>query len=277
MSGCLNDPAKLRLSPAPLADSDGRSCRGGSVNAAQTVSCAAAVAPESESGEWPVGVKALVPRGREKPLPIPAHPWQKPGNNLWGHMIHRLYTWTLSLAEHPRALWALAIVAFIESSFFPIPPDIMLIPMILAARSQAFRIALVAVVASVAGGLFGYAIGAFAFESIGQPILASLGKESSMAAFNDKFNAYGTWAVLVAGVTPFPFKVITIMSGWTGMALVPFVLSALVARALRFFAVALLLYYFGPPIRRFIERHLGLVFTAFVLILGAGFFAVRYL
>ena len=192
-------------------------------------------------------------------------------------MIHRLYTWTLSLAEHPRALWALAIVAFIESSFFPIPPDIMLIPMILAARSQAFRIALVAVVASVAGGLFGYAIGAFAFESIGQPILASLGKESSMAAFNDKFNAYGTWAVLIAGVTPFPFKVITIMSGWTGMALVPFVLSALVARALRFFAVALLLYYFGPPIRRFIERHLGLVFTAFVLILGAGFFAVRYL
>jgi membrane protein YqaA with SNARE-associated domain len=277
MSGCLNDPAKLRLSPAPLADSDGRSCRGGSVNAAQTVSCAAAVAPEFESGEWPVGVKALVPQGREKPLPIPAHPWQKPGNNLWGHMIHRLYTWTLSLAEHPRALWALAIVAFIESSFFPIPPDIMLIPMILAARSQAFRIALVAVVASVAGGLFGYAIGAFAFESIGQPILASLGKESSMAAFNDKFNAYGTWAVLVAGVTPFPFKVITIMSGWTGMALVPFVLSALVARALRFFAFALLLYYFGPPIRRFIERHLGLVFTAFVLILGAGFFAVRYL
>ena len=237
----------------------------------------AAVAPESESGEWPVGVKALVPRGREKPLPIPAHPWQKPGNNLWGHMIHRLYTWTLSLAEHPRALWALAIVAFIESSFFPIPPDIMLIPMILAARSQAFRIALVAVVASVAGGLFGYAIGAVAFESIGQPILASLGKESSMAAFNDKFNAYGTWAVLVAGVTPFPFKVITIMSGWTGMALVPFVLSALVARALRFFAFALLLYYFGLPIRRFIERHLGLVFTAFVLILGAGFFAVRYL
>ena len=150
-------------------------------------------------------------------------------------MIHRLYTWTLSLAEHPRALCALAIVAFIESSFFPIPPDIMLIPMILAARSQAFRIALVAVVASVAGGLFGYAIGAFAFESLGQPILASLGKESSMAAFNDKFNAYGTWAVLIAGVTPFPFKVITIMSGWTGMALVPFVLSALVARALRFF------------------------------------------
>ena len=277
MSGCLNDPAKLLLSPAPLADSDGRSCCGARVNAAQTVSCAAAVAPESESGAWPVGVKAPVPRGREKPLPIPAHPWQKPGNNLWGHMIHRLYTWTLSLAEHPRALWALAIVAFIESSFFPIPPDIMLIPMILAARSQAFRIALVAVVASVAGGLFGYAIGAFAFESIGQPILASLGKESSMAAFNDKFNAYGTWAVLIAGVTPFPFKVITIMSGWTGMALVPFVLSALVARALRFFVVALLLYYFGPPIRRFIERHLGLVFTAFVLILGAGFFAVRYL
>ena len=192
-------------------------------------------------------------------------------------MIHRLYTWTLSLAEHPRALWALAFVAFIESSFFPIPPDIMLIPMILAAQSQAFRIALVAVVASVAGGLFGYALGAFAFDSIGQPILAALGKEGSILAFNEKYNAYGPWAVLIAGVTPFPFKVITIMSGWTGMALVPFVLSALVARAIRFFAVALLLYYFGPAIRSFIEKHLGLVFTAFILILGAGFFAVRYL
>jgi membrane protein YqaA with SNARE-associated domain len=171
----------------------------------------------------------------------------------------------------------LAFVAFIESSFFPIPPDIMLIPMILAARSRAFRIALVTVVASVAGGLFGYALGAFAFDSIGQPILASLGKEGSILAFNEKYNAYGPWAVLIAGVTPFPFKVITIMSGWTGMALVPFVLSALVARAIRFFAVALLLYYFGPAIRSFIEKHLGLVFTAFILILGAGFFAVRYL
>jgi membrane protein YqaA with SNARE-associated domain len=171
----------------------------------------------------------------------------------------------------------LVLVAFIESSFFPIPPDLMLIPMILAARRQAFRIAFVAVVASVAGGLFGYAIGAFAFESIGQPILASLGKEGSMAVFNDKFNAYGIWAVLIAGVTPFPFKVITIMSGWTGMALMPFVLSALVARGLRFFAIALLLYYFGPPIRRFIEKHLGLVFTGFIVILAAGFFTIRYL
>ena len=98
-----------------------------------------------------------------------------------------------------------------------------------------------------------------------------------MAAFNAKFNAYGTWAVLIAGVTPFPFKVITIMSGWAGMALMPFVLSALVARGLRFFAVALLLYYFGPPIRRFIEKHLGLVFTGFIVILSAGFFAIRYL
>ena len=98
-----------------------------------------------------------------------------------------------------------------------------------------------------------------------------------MEEFATTFNNMGFWAVLAAGVTPFPYKVITIMSGWTGMSLVPFVLSALVARALRFFAVALLLYYFGPPIRRFIERHLGLVFTAFMLILGAGFFAVSYL
>ena len=192
-------------------------------------------------------------------------------------MIRRLYDWTLGLAQHRHALWALAVVAFVESSFFPIPPDILMIPMIIARSNRAWLIAGVALLASVLGGLLGYAIGGLAFESLGQPILASLGKSDAMAEFSTRFNDMGFWAVLVAGVTPFPYKVITIMSGWTGMALVPFVLSALVARALRFFAFALLLYYFGPPIRRFIERHLGLVFTAFVLILGAGFFAVRYL
>jgi membrane protein YqaA with SNARE-associated domain len=190
-------------------------------------------------------------------------------------MIQRMYDWTLSMAEHPRALWALAFVAFIESSFFPIPPDLLLIPLVLAAPTRAFWIAFIAVVASVSGGVFGYLIGAFAFDAIGKPILDSLGNAGSIAEFNAKFNAYGLWAVLIAGVTPFPFKVITIMSGWTSMPFGVFLASAIVARSLRFFAVAALIYFFGSPIRGFIERHLGLVFALFLAILITGLFAVQ--
>jgi len=192
-------------------------------------------------------------------------------------MLRRLYDRTLALADHPRALWALALVAFIESSVFPIPPDVLMIPMILARPHRAWVIAGVALVASVLGGLLGYAIGAFFYESLGQPILAAMGKGAAMEQFNQKFNDFGFWAVLAAGVTPFPYKVITIMSGWTGMPLATFVATSILARALRFFVLAGLLRAFGPPIRNFIERRLGVIFTLFVLLLAGGFFLVRYL
>ncbi len=192
-------------------------------------------------------------------------------------MLTSLYQWTLRLADHPRALWALAMISFIESSFFPIPPDVLMIPMILARPSRAWLIASVALVASVLGGLLGYAIGAFAFEQIGQPILTSLGKADAVAEFNTRFNDFGFWAVLTAGVTPFPFKVITIMSGWTGMPLATFVATSILARGLRFFIVAALLWKYGAPIRDFIEKRLGLMATLFVLLLFGGFFVVRYL
>jgi membrane protein YqaA with SNARE-associated domain len=192
-------------------------------------------------------------------------------------MIRRLYDWTLSLVDTPYALWALAAVAFIESSVFPIPPDVLMIPMILARPNRAFAIAGVALLASVLGGMLGYAIGAFAFESIGQPILTSLGKADSMAEFSTRFNDMGFWAVLVAGVTPFPYKVITIMSGWTGMPLGTFIVTSIIARGLRFFIVAALLWKFGAPIRDFIERRLGLIFTLFCVLLIGGFFVVRYI
>ena len=192
-------------------------------------------------------------------------------------MIRRLYDWTLSLVDSPHALWALAAVAFIESSVFPIPPDVLMIPMIIARPNRAFLIAGIALVASVLGGMLGYAIGAFAFESIGQPILQSLGKADSMAEFNTRFNDLGFWAVLVAGITPFPYKVITIMSGWTGMPLATFIVTSVIARGLRFFVVAALLWKFGTPIRDFIERRLGLVFTLFCVLLIGGFFLVRYI
>ncbi|MFG6591188.1 YqaA family protein [Sulfitobacter sp. 1A12157] len=192
-------------------------------------------------------------------------------------MIRRLYDWTLGLAQHRHALWALAVVAFVESSFFPIPPDILMIPMIIARPNRAWLIAGVALVASVLGGLLGYAIGALAFESLGQPILASLGKTDAMAEFSTRFNDMGFWAVLVAGVTPFPYKVITIMSGWTGMPLGTFITTSILARGLRFFVVAGLLWRFGAPIRDFIERRLGLMFTLAVALLIGGFMVVKVL
>ncbi|MCW1949744.1 MAG: DedA family protein [Octadecabacter sp.] len=192
-------------------------------------------------------------------------------------MIRRLYNWTLSLAHSPYAIWALACVAFIESSVFPIPPDLLMIPMIIAAPRRAFLIAGVATVASVLGGMLGYGIGMFAFDSIGQPILEALGKTHSMEEFSTRFNDMGFWAVLVAGITPFPYKVITIMSGFTAMPIGTFVVTSILARALRFFIIATLLWKFGEPIRTFIEKRLGLMFTLFCVVLVGGFFLVKYL
>ncbi len=192
-------------------------------------------------------------------------------------MIRALYNWTIRLAEHPRAIWALAFVAFVESSVFPIPPDILMIPMIIAAPRRAFVIAGVATVASVLGGMFGYWIGAVLFDSVGQPILAFYGKEAHFATFSENYNAWGAWAVLIAGVTPFPYKVITILSGSTGLNLWVFMIASIVARAARFFLVAALLWKFGAPIRDFIERRLGLMFTIAMALLLGGFYAVKFL
>ncbi|MFT5629997.1 MAG: membrane protein YqaA with SNARE-associated domain [Gammaproteobacteria bacterium] len=186
-------------------------------------------------------------------------------------MLRRLYNWTLSLAQSPYALWALAAVAFMESSFFPIPPDIIMIPMIIAAPRRAFLIAGVATVASVLGGLFGYYIGAVLFDVIGQPIFDFYGKADAVAAFSEQFNAHGALVVLIAGVTFLPFKVITIMAGVTSMSLPVFIISAIIARALRFFIVAALLWKFGAPIRDFIEKRLGLMFILFCVLLVGGF------
>jgi membrane protein YqaA with SNARE-associated domain len=192
-------------------------------------------------------------------------------------MIKRLYDWTMSWADHPRALWVLAFVSFIESSVFPIPPDVLMIPMILAAPRRAWLIAGVALIFSVLGGLLGYLIGAIAFETIGQPILAALGKTDAMQAFNTRFNDFGFWAVLTAGITPFPFKVITIMSGVSGLSLSTFIVTSIVARGLRFFLVAALLWKLGIPVRAFIERRLGWMFLLFLVILFGGFFIVSAL
>lgn len=192
-------------------------------------------------------------------------------------MIRALYDWTIRLAEHPRALWALAFVAFIESSVFPIPPDILMIPMILAAPRRAFTIAAIATVSSVLGGLFGYWIGASLFQQIGLPVLEFYGKTENFDTFRQTYNDWGAWAVLIAGITPFPYKVVTILSGSTGLNLTVFMLASILARGLRFFVVAALLWKFGAPIRDFIEKRLGVMFTLFVVLLLGGFVLLRYL
>ncbi len=192
-------------------------------------------------------------------------------------MLRGLYDWTMRLAAHHNANWVLAFVSFVESSVFPIPPDVLLIPMVLAQRARAFLLALNCTVASVLGGLLGYAIGYFLFETVGLPILEFYGYADRFAEFQGRYNEWGAWIVFIAGVTPFPYKVITITSGVVQLDLFVFTLASILARGLRFFVLAGLLWYFGPPIRDFIERRLGLVFTVFCILLVGGFIVARYL
>jgi len=192
-------------------------------------------------------------------------------------LLQRTYDWVMSLSARPNAIWALAAISFIESSFFPIPPDVLLIPMVLAARTQWLRIALICTVASVVGGMFGYAIGFFLYESVGRPLLQFYGYAEKFTHFQGRYNEWGAWIVFIAGVTPFPYKVITIASGVTQLDLFTFSIASVLARGLRFFLVAGLLWWVGPPIRAFIEKRLGLVFTVFVVLLVGGFVALKYL
>lgn len=191
-------------------------------------------------------------------------------------MIRRLYDWTMGLAGHRRATWALGGISFAESSFFPIPPDVVLIPMVLANRARAFHYAALATICSVLGGLAGYAIGMFLFEALGQPLLEIYGAAEKFAKFSDSYNDQGAWIVFFFGVTPFPYKVITIASGATALNLGTFIAASVAARGLRFFLVATLLYWLGEPIRTFIEKYLGILTVVFMVCLIGGFVAVRY-
>lgn len=191
-------------------------------------------------------------------------------------MLRKLYDWTLSLAATRHAEKALAGVSFVESSVFPIPPDVLLIPMVLADRTRWIRYAFICTAASVLGAVLGYMIGAFLYETIGQPILAFYGKEDSFATISNWYNTWGGWGVLFAAVTPFPYKVLTIFSGATGLNFIVFLIVSVIGRGLRFFLVAWLLNRFGPPIRDFIEKNLGLLFTLFMVLLIGGFVAIKY-
>jgi len=192
-------------------------------------------------------------------------------------MLKSLYDWTILKAEHPRALWILAALSFAESSFFPIPPDVLLIPMVLAAPTRAWRIALVCSLASVFGGIFGYFIGYALFDTVGQPIIDFYHMQEKFIWFQSKYNEWGAWIVGLAGFSPVPYKVFTIASGMTEMSLPTFIVASALSRTARFFLVATLLWKFGVPIRSFIEKRLGLLTLLFFALLFGSFLAIKYI
>lgn len=192
-------------------------------------------------------------------------------------MLQKTYDWMMRCAGHKNAPAALAAVSFAESSFFPIPPDVMLIPMIMANRAKAWLYATIATVASVIGGIAGYAIGYYVFEYIGQPILNIYHYSEKFDQARHLFAENAFWILVVKGLTPIPYKILTIAAGVSHVSLATFIVASIIARALRFYLVAALLYWFGPPIRDFIEKRLTLVTTVFVVLLIGGVVAVRYI
>jgi membrane protein YqaA with SNARE-associated domain len=192
-------------------------------------------------------------------------------------MLRSLYNWCIDAAGKPHAAWILAAVSFVESSFFPVPPDIMLIPMALARPDRAWRYAVLCTLGSVAGGMLGYLIGALLYDSIGQWIVRIWGYGDKIEAIRQAFADYGAWIILGKGVTPIPYKIVTIASGFAGYNFGSFVALSLLTRGVRFFAEAFLLKHYGPRARVMIEKRLGFWVTIAALALVGGIVAALYL
>jgi membrane protein YqaA with SNARE-associated domain len=186
-------------------------------------------------------------------------------------MLRRIYDWCVAAADKPYALWVLGAVSFAESSFFPVPPDIMLLPMSLARPKRAWLFAALCTVASVAGGMLGYAIGAVLYDSVGHWLISLYGLGDKVEAFRAGYAEWGAWIILLKGLTPIPYKLVTITSGFAGYNIWLFVLCSIIARGGRFFAVAVLLNRYGDPIRAEIEKRLGLWVAVLVIVLVLGF------
>ena len=191
-------------------------------------------------------------------------------------MLHALYNWVMRLAQHPRARFWLGTVSFAESSVFPIPPDAMLVPMALARPDQAWRLATICTITSVLGGVLGYVIGYYLFEAVAMPVLSAYGHADALARFEDWFQRWGAAVILVKGLTPIPFKIVTIAAGAAKMDFLIFILTAVVTRGARFFLLAWLIRRFGPSVREFIEKRLTLVTTGAAALIVLGFLALRY-
>ena len=192
-------------------------------------------------------------------------------------MLRKLYDWIIAYSSKPTAPWALAIVAFAESSIFPVPPDVLQVPMTLARPDKAWRYALIATIASVLGGLVGYAIGALLYDSVGKFLIELYGYGQKVDQFRAAYAHYGHWVILLKGLTPIPFKLVTITSGFADYSLFWFIVLSVITRGARFFLLAALLHYFGPAAREFIEKRLGLVTLGFLAVLVIGLVAAAYL
>ncbi len=192
-------------------------------------------------------------------------------------MLRRLYDWCLAAADKPYATWLMGIVSFVESSFFPIPPDAMLISMSLARPDKAYFYATVCTLTSVAGGVLGYLIGAVLYDLLGLWLIQLYGYGDKVEAFREFYAAWGGWIILLKGVTPIPYKIVTIASGFAGYNLLMFVLLSVVARGMRFYLLAFLLHRYGPRARSIIEERLGFWVTISAVVLVAGIVAALYL
>ncbi|MCX8155521.1 MAG: DedA family protein [Verrucomicrobiae bacterium] len=193
------------------------------------------------------------------------------------HIIRRLYDWTIGWAERPQGQLALFLLAFAESSFFPIPPDVLLIALCVGAARKSFRFALICTVGSVLGGLAGYGIGLWGYDLIGQPIVRAYHGEAVMAKIKTWYDEYGFWGNLAAAITPIPYKVFTIASGVFKFDVMQFLLASVIGRGLRFFAVGGLLYWFGPRMKEFIEKYFDRLAIVFMVLLIGGFVLLKYL
>jgi membrane protein YqaA with SNARE-associated domain len=191
-------------------------------------------------------------------------------------LLRRLYDWVLHWADTPYGTPALLILAFAESSFFPVPPDVLLIALSLSIPKKAFRYALICAMGSVLGGMVGYAIGHFGYEAVGKPIIDFYNGHAVMEKIEMQYERYGFWGVLIAAVTPIPYKVFTISSGFFRFDFWTFLFASVIGRSLRFFAVAGLIYLFGPPIKSFIDKYFNILSIVFVILLISGFILLRY-
>lgn len=186
-------------------------------------------------------------------------------------MSNRLYRWVLRLAESPRAVMALAAVSFAESSFFPIPPDVLLVPMVLAQPRRAWVYASVATVASVIGGALGYALGALLYETLGLWLIHLYGYEGKVEALRASYQQWGAWVILIKGATPIPYKLVTIVSGLLGYSFGLFILLSVITRGARFFVLSGLLLRFGEPIKSQLDKRFGVILIGFLLLVAVGF------
>src|SRR4249920_845732 len=173
-------------------------------------------------------------------------------------LLRRLYDWCLAGAHKPHAMWIMGAVSFAESSFFPVPPDVMLIPMALARPERAYVMAAWCTVTSVAGGLLGYSIGALLYDSVGAWLIHLYGYGDKVEAFRAAYAQYGSLIILLKGLTPIPYKIVTITSGFAGFNLPLFIVLSLITRGARFFVEAFLLNRYGARARGIIEKRLGL-------------------